>query len=105
MIGWVEPHKTAPSRVRRFGYRAAGEWRSLLWGVLFLVVMGGATAGIGLLFAPVMLGLIALVLSFLTGYLMRADETGTGRRPHLPFLYVVGQDERHDAPTGSHGET
>ena len=47
-----------------------------------------------LFFLSICMTLTAAPVAFVAGYLMRADETALKRHPHLPFLYVEGDQER-----------
>lgn len=100
MVSGDEIDPQAVGRAKWFGYRASREWKALVPSVIFMALVSAIGASLGLIFMAVSGGLGALALSFVAGYLMRADETATGHRPHLPFLYVAGQDER--APRGAH---
>ncbi len=81
-------------RDKVFGYRTTGEWRRLVPSVVFLVACAVIAIVADLLFLGILFTASAPLIAFVAGYLMRADEVARARRPHLPFLYVKG-DESH----------
>lgn len=86
------------NRDKTFGFRAPSEWRSLLGASIFLIVFGIVMVSTDLLFLSVFAIIAAPCVAFVAGYLMRADETHKGRKPHLPFLYVEGDASGESMP-------
>jgi len=85
-------------RDKTFGLRPATQWWSLLFASAFLIVLGIVMASVDLLFLTVFAIIAAPCVAFVAGYLMRADETQKGRKPHLPFLYVEGDGSGESVP-------
>ncbi|HKV19543.1 MAG TPA: hypothetical protein VJR50_10950 [Mycobacterium sp.] len=84
------------NRRQIFGSRPPRAWRTVVPAAAFMVVFGIFAAVVGLTFLSVLSTIAAPALAFVGGYFMRADETATGRRPHLPFLYVEGDEGTDD---------
>lgn len=80
------------NRNKAFGYRSTREWRQLVPVGVFMVAMAAFAIVADLFFLAILFTAAAPVVAFVAGYIMRADEVARGRRPHLPFLYVEGDE-------------